>query len=469
MSEHDDTLVTSKAGTVVAENLKLSLATASGSITPSTVTAMVGINQGSALQLSPDVTSAMSKLSSVSALDPNYAAAQTALTNLKTLQGKMGFPYGGTQNAPAFGSMLNQAQAHINDSNELKNATNFISGSNFSDFGSGITNMSSMTTQGLNGSFGSLPSAATVMGKTGSCFDLKDMSNFGTGTGLVNSLKNNKLANFSGVNQALTANQVDINDLNDPVYSESITKVLTNIKDPGIISKVKTQFGVSPPGDIASLNDFTDITKLTTASERSGLSTNLAGIGTKFGDLGAKFSSPSAASTMLNNISVPSIPNLESAAPSLSTLMSGHSSVLKSMTGESLATLANPNNGVNGLPGITDFAQHVAGGPAITNFNTSSISASTIAQLEASTAKATSLWSTAGVDLTTQPPNSLGTSMNFATQLHKYGNDSTMTSLLGNMTQSNQYGDAIKASLAEGKNKALMAANGIKPLNFSGS
>ena len=69
MSEHDDTLVTSKAGTVVAENLKLSLATASGSITPSTVTAMVGVNQGSALQLSPDVTAAMNKLSSVSALD----------------------------------------------------------------------------------------------------------------------------------------------------------------------------------------------------------------------------------------------------------------------------------------------------------------------------------------------------------------------------------------------------------------
>jgi hypothetical protein len=31
----------------------------------------------------------------------------------------------------------------------------------------------------------------------------------------------------------------------------------------------------------------------------------------------------------------------------------------------------------------------------------------------------------------------------------------------------NKFGDSIKASLAEGKNKALMLQNGIPPLNFN--
>ena len=59
--------------------------------------------------------------------------------------------------------------------------------------------------------------------------------------------------------------------------------------------------------------------------------------------------------------------------------------------------------------------------------------------------------------------------MNFATSLHKFGTDSELSGLLGNMAvPGSQYGDAIKASLAEGKNKALMAVHGIKPLSFTG-
>jgi hypothetical protein len=43
-----------------------------------------------------------------------------------------------------------------------------------------------------------------------------------------------------------------------------------------------------------------------------------------------------------------------------------------------------------------------------------------------------------------------------------------MSGLLGNMAvPGTQYGDSIKASLAEGRNKALMAQNGIPPLNFN--
>jgi hypothetical protein len=65
---------------------------------------------------------------------------------------------------------------------------------------------------------------------------------------------------------------------------------------------------------------------------------------------------------------------------------------------------------------------------------------------------------------------SLGSAMSFATNLHKIGADTSgsgITDALKNMANTaSASGDAIKASLAEGKNKALMMAQGIAPLKF---
>jgi hypothetical protein len=465
-----DQIVSAKSASVVAENLKLALATPSGSVTPSTITAMVGINQGTALRPSAEVIAAIQKLDAVPNTSPYYGDAQTAITNLTALQGQLGFggysfpgtsvSIPGSTNHAAFGSFINQAKGHVDDSVELKKATNFISDSKFEDFGSGITNMGSLTTQGLDGSFGSLSSAANAITAAGPCFDLKDMGNFGTGTGLVNKLNTVKLGNNSGVNSALAKNGVDLTRLDDPVYSDTITKTLKSINDPATISTVKNQFGITPFGSLTSLNDFTDLNKLANPTSITGLTGGLTGMGGKFGDLGAKFPDASSAASMLNNISVPNVPNLNAAAPSLNSLISSQSTVLNNLTGTGTGTL--------GMPSMTDFTQSVAGGPAVTALN-ADVNASTIAALEASTAKASSLFLTAGIDFTTPPPNKLSSSMGFATNLHKFGTNSEMSGILSNMAvPGSQYGDAIKASLAEGKNKALMAANGIKPLNFQG-
>jgi hypothetical protein len=221
-------------------------------------------------------------------------------------------------------------------------------------------------------------------------------------------------------------------------------------------------------GGIQSLKDLGDYTKTADPGAVKGLTTDAAGIAGKFSDMGASFPNMGSASSMLSKISVPSIPSLDAAAPTLNSLTSGLSSQLNSMTGASLSTALSPNLGPNGLPSITDFAQSVAGGPAFTNILSSGVTVDTIAALEAATSKATSLFSTAGVDLTAPPPAGLGSAMSFATNLHKFGTNSEMSGLLGNMAvPGTQYGDSIKASLAEGRNKALMAQNGIPPLNFN--
>ena len=225
---------------------------------------------------------------------------------------------------------------------------------------------------------------------------------------------------------------------------------------------------VGNAGGIQSLKDLGDYTKTADPGAIKGLTTDAAGMAGKFSDMGASFPNMGSATSMLSKISVPSIPGLDAAAPSLNSLTSGLSSQLNSMTGVNLSTALSPNLGPGGLPSITDFVQSVAGGPAFTNILENGVTADTIAALAASTSKATSLFATAGVDLTVPPPPGLGSAMNFATGLHKFGTNSEMSGLLGNMAvPGTQYGDSIKASLAEGRNKALMSQNGIPPLNFN--
>jgi len=82
---------------------------------------------------------------------------------------------------------------------------------------------------------------------------------------------------------------------------------------------------------------------------------------------------------------------------------------------------------------------------------------------------ANSLFSTILGGSFTPPANDFGAIKSFAMNLHSIGasDDGSAEILKGMIPPGNQYGEAIKASLAEGKNKALMAANGINPLSFT--
>lgn len=473
MSEKDHSLVTAKAGSIVGENLKLSLATPAGSITPATLTAMVGISKGEALDLAPTVKNAMTALSTKAAsLDfPANVQAAAALANLTSLQSSLGVTgTAGTSNLGNFGSIISQAQGHIQDATEIKSVQKFLTNSKFSDFGSGITNMSTLTTRGLDAQFGSLTSAAGALTAAGPCFDMANPASIGTGAGLVDKLKSAKLGNFSGLNQSLAANGVDLDRMDDPVYSETITKTLSSINDPKILKDVTTQLGISPPNGIKNLNDLTDITKLANPSAVSGLTGGLPGMASKFSDLGARFPSPAAAAGMLKNIEVPDIPSLNSAASSLSSYTSGLAPDIKDLTGSGFGL--SELNGADDLPNISDFTHAVSGGPELAALASSggAMTTSQITALNNSITKSQNLLSKAGVDLTSLPGTNLATSLTFATSLHKYGaaaSGSGIADTLKTMAKpGSQYGDAIKASLAEGKNKALMMANSIKPPNF---
>ena len=470
-NEHDITLVTAKSSAVTIEGMKTSLATAAGGITPATLTAMVGLSQGGALQVAPVIGATLATMTSqISALitantAPSLALAATLTTaqNNLTWQKNALFAAGPS----GFGSIMNQAVGHINDAVEIKTTSNFIANTAYEDYGSGITSMSSMSTQGLDSVVGSLSSAATAIAAAGPCFDMSNMSTFGSGAGFFDKLSSVKLGNASGLSGALKAAGLDMNNLSDPENAPMVNNVLASIKDPAVIATVTDQLGITPPATLTSLKDFTDLTKLVPASSVAGLKSGLTDMATKFTDLGARFTSPKAATSMLSTISTPTIPTLAAASTSLSGLMSDLSGPIATMTGT--------GSGPLGLPSITNFTESVSGGPNITAMQSAIASGDYTAMSTASASinsmvsGANVLLSKAGVDLTTLPAASMSTAMSFATSLHKIGAGADGlggADILKGMITADKFGDAITASLAEGKNKAAMALHGINPLKF---
>jgi hypothetical protein len=246
MSEHDISLVTSQAGSVISENQKNTLGQAAASLTPATLTAMIGIKNGTALTLAAPVANVIATLTTITGnvLDPNYGAATAALSSLNSFHASMGF--GGTPNHAAFGSFLNQIDGHLKDAKELRKATDFMSSIDYKDFGAGITDMGSAADRGMTNVFGSLAAAGAAMTSTGTMYNGGDVKDFGSSVGMVKSLLDNKLATITGVKRRLASAGVPLDDLDNPIYKEKIDEVMSGITDPGAMSVVADQYDVAP-------------------------------------------------------------------------------------------------------------------------------------------------------------------------------------------------------------------------------
>ena len=245
MSEHDISLVTSQAGSVISENQKNTLGQAAASLTPATLTAMIGIKNGTALTLGNSVQVAMTTLANIAySSSPEAANANLAIASMNSFHSSMGF--GGTPNHAAFGSFLNQIDGHIKDAKELRKASDFMANTSYSDFGAGITDMGSAADRGMTNVLGSLTAAGAAMTSTGTMYNGGDVKNFGSSLGMVKSLLDNKLAGITGVKRRLAAAGVPLDDLDNPIYKDKIDEVMNGITDPGAMSVVADQFDVAP-------------------------------------------------------------------------------------------------------------------------------------------------------------------------------------------------------------------------------
>jgi hypothetical protein len=227
-----------------------------------------------------------------------------------------------------------------------------------------------------------------------------------------------------------------------------------------------------PVGGVGSLGDLTDIKKLVNKDLLSGLTTDLKGIGAKLQDLGAKFKNSDAAKKLLENIEIPNAGKYTAAFSSLKDMVTQHTPTLEGLTGT--------GSGPLGLPSMSDFTQAVSGGPVIDNLNSAlsqggAALTSAFSGVNDMVSQSSALFAKAGVDLDAAiKPPTLGSLMSAATSLHKIGaenNGMNAVDVLKNMIPSgvnaDKFGDSIKVALAEGKNKLLMAANGIKMPQFN--
>ena len=521
----------SKAVTVISEGQYNAVGEPATSFSPATITAMVGMKKGEALTISPSVTQAMNALS-IKAASGDYPAnvqAAAALANLTTLQNTIFNP----SDQAGFGSIVGQIQGHIETSHNLINTSNFLSNSSYSDFGTGIKDLGSMSERGFTNILGSLPSAGKAIESTGTMFNGISAKNFGSPVGMVQALQNNKLANATGVNQKLVDAGVDLNDLENPVYKDQISNVLASIKDPTAINVTADQFGQNPfaglpsyTGDdsslyntqnalggssaraptattiptagtstfgaptttgfptttgystqggsfgseqiqgqtgtgIQGLKDLSDYTKTANPSDTAGFAGTDALVG-KFNDLGAgSIANAGVASKFFANIKTVSTPLTNSANPTLASLMNENVPEIKSLIGS--------GSGVNGVPNARDFLHSVAGGSIYNNINTNGVTLENIASLNNAVSQSTTLFSTAGIQTGTFSANPTLTGVaTFAGKLPQYGKQVAEGSLgdsLRNMANgASKYGEAVKASMAEGQNNKLLQANGIGPI-----
>ena len=525
----DDIIASARSMTTVADGQYVAIGTPASSLTPATITAMVGMAQGNgvAIDLAANVKTAMDKLQTVASSSdyPANVNAANALSALTTVQSKLF----NKNDAGGFGTIVGKIQSHIQDSNELLNTKNFLSNSAYSDFGSGITDMSSMGDRGLTNILGKLPAAGKAMASTGTMFNGIDVKHFGTPSGMVEALTKNKLANATGVNQKLIEASVNLNDIHNPVYADKISSVLTNIKDPVAINTTAEQFAIDNPfaglpsytgsdsslyktpdfltggsgtaptattvptagtstfgaptttgfptvagtsrqggsfgseqiqgqtgTGIQGLKDLSDYTKTADPGDTAGF----AGMGeltTKFKDMGGGtiIDAVKAPSFFANIQKVPT-PLVNSAHPTLNSLIASHSSTIQDLIGSST------------VPTAQDFLGPVAGSAELDAL-ADDVTDERVSALNTKLATTSTFLTKADITaVTSSATQRLSGVMGFATKLPTYGKETSEGSIgtmLRNMANtSTKYGEAVKASLAEGKNNDLLGANGMGPL-----
>ena len=526
-----DLIASARSQTTVADGQYVAIGMPKGGLTPATITAMVGMAQGNgvAIDLAANVKTAMDKLQTVASSSdyPANVNAANALSALTTVQSKLF----NKNDAGGFGTIVGKIQSHIQDSNELLNTKNFLSNSAYSDFGSGITDMSSMGDRGLTNILGKLPAAGKAMASTGTMFNGIDVKHFGTPSGMVEALTKNKLANATGVNQKLIEASVNLNDIHNPVYANKISSVLTNIKDPVAINTTAEQFAIDNPfaglpsytgsdsslyktpdfltggsataptattiptsgtstfgaptttgfptasgtsttgtafgsanapstteggTGIQGLKDLSDYTKTANPADTAGFA-GMDSLTSKFKDMGAgRVVDATKASSFFGSIQKVPTPLVNSANPTLNSLITEHTPFIQNLIGSST------------VPSAQDFLGPVAGCSELDAL-ADGVTDDKVTALNTKLASTNTFLSAAGITTVTAPATqTLSGVMGFATKLHTYGKDAStggVGTMLKNMANtSTKYGEAVKASLAEGKNNDLLSANGIGPL-----
>jgi hypothetical protein len=343
----------------------------------------------------------------------------------------------------------------------------------------------------------------------GKAFDTSDVKNMFSPAGFFKNLQKQGLDNVGGISDQMIDMGMDPN-VPEAANPDDLKAILATVVGTDL-QKIITQTGIvlPPTASVNSAADLLDAKKILPSDILSKLpGGSLAGLGNSLLNMGGTFKSPADLGKMLSSVKTIELPHMDALSsplpddiksafapmlgkgggpfgnPTVNDIVgtaAGHAhtdaiggvvtsqaSILASPAGQALkaavdALAADPTSSVK-------MATFLAAQSAVTNSTNADLAKVVKSSEDAITATEdqldteTSNLSVAGITPTaavTPPPTQL---LGTASKLHDMGVDKQelgYNDMLTNMSDDDLYGDAIKATLSEGKNIAASAAAGI--------
>lgn len=393
----------------------------------------------------------------------------------------------------------------------------------FSDMASGglsqIMSPGGISLPGLPGMPGLSAAALTAkpdfaaLGSTfasfGKAFDSTNLKTMFEPSGFIANLTKQGLGDIGGLNDKLQEAGIDPDNIAaaNPLV---VKQVLATIGGSDL-AKIIKQTGMTLPAtaNVTSVADLLDAKKILPADVLSKLpGGDLAGLGNSLISMGGNFKSPADISKMLGGISTPDLPFMDALSsplpddikaafapmlgagagpfgnPTVNDIIGtaaghGHTDAFTGILAAQTKLLASPQG--QALKAAADslaadptdptkLSTFIAAQTAVTSSGNADLaklvadSTASLATTQTQLATEISNLSVAGITPTAATTPAATQLLGMASKLHDMGVDKQQlgfNSMLTGMAGSNLYGDAIKATLAEGKNIAKSAAAGI--------
>lgn len=408
--------------------------------------------------------------------------------------------------AKGFASIFGQTSSHAATSFSFSGALAQAQGRSFDDMGFTFANYDDVLTGGVSNQFNveTLPTLSAELPNFGTLFSTKDLYNMTNPGSVAANLIDQGLGLVGDLEAMLADEGLDMDNLADenPTVILDVMNRITGTDLDEIITA--TGFVPPPNAQIKTMADLFKIDNLLTPEAQSALGDEptVDDLSRKFSNIGGRFKDVAAMGKLYSSLELTSFPRLKE----LGTLVPSDMEIdLTSSLGKGSGELGNPTiadmmGSVAGIgytdnikkvaeiqadllansPEVQDLAQYLATTPSpdpatldslIYSINSKPELVETLDKGKAAMIDITERLSTekSNIDvasINTASSASTQSLVSMSGNLHGYGVDPMnldMGSVLEGSAKDNVYGDAVKASLIEGRNLGRLAVFGIKP------
>ena len=408
--------------------------------------------------------------------------------------------------AKGFASIFGQSSSHAATSFSFSGALAQAQGRSFDDMGFTFSNYDDVLTGGISSQFNvdALPSLAAEVSKFGTMFSTADLLNMTNPGSVAANLIDQGLGGVGNLAAMLEEEGLDMENLVDS-NPTVVLDVMTRITGSDL-NEILDSTGFTPPPNakITTLADIFKIDNLLTAQAQQALGDNPTAddLSRKFSNIGGRFKDVAALGKLYSSLELTSFPRLRE----LGTLVPSDMEIdLSSSLGKGSGELGNPTvsdlmGSVAGVgytdkikqladiqadlvansPDVQLLAQYLSSTPnpdpvmldtLVHNINSKPelvevLNKAKSASIDITERLATEKSNIEVASINTASQSSTQSLVSMAGNLHGYGVDPMsigMGSVLEGSAKDNIYGDALKASLVEGRNLGRLSVFGIKP------